>query len=557
MFSRPVVIAISLVVPLLGAAACADQNNKLINAQVAAIDAAFRPFDRPGSPGCAVAVYQDGQIRFAKGYGMADLERNVPIRPNTMFDLGSTSKQFAAASILLLAQDGKLALTDDVRKYVPELPEYPGGPITVDHLIRHTSGLRDYIGLMVLGGFRTDDVTDDADALAAIVRQRNLNFTPGSQWLYSNSGYFLMSIIVERASGQNLKDFAKERIFTPLGMHQTHFRNSHVALVPGRALAYEEVDSAQYVLDVSNWEQTGDGQVQSSVEELARWDGNFADPKVGGPAFLEQMVEVGMLNDGKAHDYARGLRVDKYRGLQRVSHGGSWGGYRAMYARFPEYRTGIGITCNVGSANTSRLADAVADAVLREALEPRSTDTAASGAQEPVLGAAASRYLGSYYSSRHESVVSLTLRNDTLVASTNGGSGAPARVAGPSQLAVRNSTLLFPEDAHPAPQLRLTAGEDDRGAYDRVATAASGAAALTSYAGTYYSPELATTWTLSIDGGALVAKPRGLGLLTFEPAFVDAFTARGNLVRFTRTGGRIDGFDVSAGRMLRIRFERR
>ncbi len=556
MFPRPVVIAFGLVFPLLGTAACADRGNSLTNAQVAAIDAAFRPFDRATSPGCAVAVYQDGVIRFAKGYGMADLERHVPIRPSTMFDLGSTSKQFAAASILLLAQDGKLALTDDVRKFVPELPEYPGGPITVDHLIRHTSGLRDYIGLMTLGGFRTDDVTDDADALAAIVRQRNLNFAPGSQWLYSNSGYFLMSIIVERASGKNLKDFAKERIFNPLGMQHTHFRNSHVALVPGRALAYEEVDSAQYVLDVSNWEQTGDGQVQSNVEELARWDGNFADPKVGGPAFLDQMVEVGLLNDGKAHGYARGLSVDTYRELQRVSHGGSWGGYRAMYARFPEYHTGIGITCNVGSANTSQLAEAVTDAVLHEALAPRQADTAAAP-QPPILGTAAARYLGSYYSPRHESVLTLALRNDTLVASTNGGFSAPARAAGPGRLAVRNSTLVFPEDANPAPQLRLMAGEDDRGAYDRVAAPASGTASLAAYAGTYYSPELATTWTLTVDGDALVSKPRGLGQLTFRPAFADAFTARGNLVRFTRSGGRIDGFDISAGRMLRIRFERR
>ncbi|MHB1327075.1 MAG: serine hydrolase domain-containing protein [Gemmatimonadales bacterium] len=557
MFSRPIAITIGLVAPLLGIAACAERDNDLINAQVAAIDAAFRPFDRSTSPGCAVAVYQDGQIRFAKGYGMADLERNVPIRPHTMFDLGSTSKQFASASILLLAQDGKLALTDDVRKYIPELPEYPDGPITVDHLIRHTSGIRDYIGLMILGGFRTNDVTDDADALAAIVRQRNLNFAPGSQWLYSNSGYFLMSLIVERVSGKNLKDFSQERIFTPLGMHQTHFRNSHVALVPDRALAYEEVDSAQYVLDVANWEQTGDGQVQSSVVELARWDGNFADPKVGGPALLEGLTEVGSLNDGTAHTYARGLRVDKYRGLERVSHGGSWGGYRAMYARFPEYRTGVAITCNVSSANTSQLLDAVTDAVLREALAPRQADSASAGAQEAVLGAAASRYLGSYYSSQHESVLTLALRNDTLVASTNGGPGTPVRGTGPSRLAVRNSTLLVPEDAHPAPQLRLTTGEDDRGAYDRVPTTAVGAAQLAGYAGTYRSPELATTWVLSVEGDSLVSKPRGLGALTFAPAFVDAFTSRGNLVRFTRSGGRVDGFDVSAGRMLRIRFERR
>jgi CubicO group peptidase (beta-lactamase class C family) len=285
------------------------------------IDAVFAAYAGHDAPGCAVGVYREGRVAFARGYGMADLERRVPITPSTLFDLGSTSKQFAAAAIALLVAEGRLAYADDVRRHVPELPDY-GTPITIDHLLRHTSGLRDYIGVMVLGGRRIDDASDDQEALDAIVRQRALNFPPGARWSYSNSGYFLLSVIVKRVTGRTLAEFAKERIFDPLGMARTHFRDDHTALLEGRALAYAPGAGGRLVHDMSNWDQTGDGAVWSSVEELVRWDRNFDDPQVGGAALLRDLQEPGRLADGSPIDYARGLTVDRYRGLPRVHHGG-------------------------------------------------------------------------------------------------------------------------------------------------------------------------------------------------------------------------------------------
>src|SRR4029077_12351485 len=200
----------------------------------AAVDEVFSDLTKQGSPGCALAVYRDGKIVYAKGYGLANIEESVTITPQTVFDIGSTSKQFTAASILLLEKQGKLSVNDDVRKYIPELPEY-GKKITILHLLNHTSGLRDYLELMTMAGVNIDSVTDDDDALGIIVRQKALNFEPGSEWLYSNTGFFLLSVIVKRVSGKTLAAFAAENIFQPLGMTHTMYRDSHTQLVSNRA----------------------------------------------------------------------------------------------------------------------------------------------------------------------------------------------------------------------------------------------------------------------------------------------------------------------------------
>ena len=203
------------------------------------VDQIFSGFGKD-TPGCALAVVRDGGIAYSKGYGMASLEHGVPITPQTVFDIGSTAKQVTAAAVLLLAQDGKLSLDDDVRKHIPEIPDY-GTPVTLRHLLHHTSGIRDYIALLQLGGVNFEDVATDADGLAAIARQKNLDFSPGDEHSYSNSGYFLLSLIVERASGKTLRDFAQERIFTPLGMTSTEIlERSHASHPPPRGVLRSE-----------------------------------------------------------------------------------------------------------------------------------------------------------------------------------------------------------------------------------------------------------------------------------------------------------------------------
>jgi CubicO group peptidase (beta-lactamase class C family) len=338
----------------------------------AAVDEVFADLTKAGSPGCALGVYRDGKMVYSKGYGLANLEESVPITPQSVFDIGSTSKQFTAASILLLEKQGKLSLNDDVRKFIPELPEY-GHKITVLHLLNHTSGLRDYLTLMDLAGINTDSVTTDEDALQIIFRQKALNFAPGSDWLYSNTGFFLLSMIVKRVSGKTLREFAAENIFVPLDMTHTQYRDDHTSLIANRAMAYDAKEKGVgYSLDVSYFEQTGDGAVHTSVEDLLKWDENFYSGQIGGREFLLELQEQGKLNSGKVLEYAKGLFIEDYRGLHTVSHGGSWGGYRAELLRFPEQHFSVACLCNLGSASPSNRAHRVADVFLGNLMNPRS-----------------------------------------------------------------------------------------------------------------------------------------------------------------------------------------
>ena len=349
----------------------AGAGNAADEKKAVAVDEIFMDLTKPGSPGCALGVYRDGKIVYSKGYGLANLEENVPITPQSVFDIGSTSKQFTAASILLLEKQGKLSVNDDVRKYVPELPDYEQ-KITILHLLNHTSGLRDYLGLMDLARIHTDSVTTDEDALQIIIRQKGLNFAPGSDWLYSNTGFFLLSVIVKRVSGKTLREFAAEHIFAPLEMTHTNYRDDHSSLIANRAPAYSAKENGiGYRLNVSYFEQTGDGAVHTSVEDLLKWDENFYSGQVGGKDFLSEIQEQGKLNNGKELDYAKGLFIKDYRGLHTVSHGGAWGGYRAELLRFPEQHFSVACLCNLGSAGPSNRARLVADVYLAGLMKPR------------------------------------------------------------------------------------------------------------------------------------------------------------------------------------------
>ncbi|MFL5615935.1 MAG: serine hydrolase domain-containing protein [Gemmatimonadaceae bacterium] len=341
------------------------------------VDAIFATWDHTDSPGCALGVYRDGRVEYARGYGMANLELGVALSPQSVFDIGSTSKQFTAMSIMLLARDGKLSLDDDIRKYVPELPNY-GKTISIRHILTHTSGIRDYLTLWALAGVDDADLTTDQDALDLLSRQRELNFAPGEQWLYSNSGFFLASLIVKRVSGQTLAQFASDRIFRPLGMTHTRFNDDHKSVIPNRATGYAPRDSGSgWATEMSNFEQTGDGAVQTTIEDMQRWDENFYTGAVGGTETLAAMQKVAVLNSGKPQTYALGLMVDKYRGLRSVSHGGSWAGYRAELLRFPDQHLSVACLCNLARTNPSRLARSVAEIYLGDRMTPAPEATVA------------------------------------------------------------------------------------------------------------------------------------------------------------------------------------
>lgn len=333
----------------------------------ARIDAAFAPPAGVVAPGCAAGIVHEGRLAWSKGYGYASVEHEVRIDAGTVFDLGSTSKQITAAMVALLAHQGKLGLDDPVGRFLPEMPEHTRR-VTLRQLLTHTSGLRDYTDLLSFAGRRTADVTTEAEALAAIARQRGVNFDPGSAWRYCNTGYFLLAVIAGRIGGAPLRAQAGKAIFGPLGMERTTFFDDHTLVVPHRATGYSRPPGSPPSVDMSNWEQVGDGGVQSSIEDMARWAALFDDAgaKASLPAaWLRETLETpGKLNDGTTLGYGLGLGLDSHRGLRVVEHGGAWAGYRAMLMRLPECRIATIVLCNFAQADTRSLAAALADAAI-------------------------------------------------------------------------------------------------------------------------------------------------------------------------------------------------
>ena len=522
-------------------------------------DAVFAEFAKPGSPGCALAVVQNGRIAYEKGYGLASVELGVPITPKTVFDIGSTSKQITAASILLLAQDGKLSLDDDIHKYVPELPDY-GVPVTIRHLLHHTSGMRDYINVMALAGINVEDWTTDDDALAALVRQKTLDFRPGEEHSYSNSGYFLLSVIVKRVSGKSLRAFAQERIFDPLAMTSTHYLDDHTEIVPGRASSYAPKPDG-FTVQSANWEQTGDGAVQTTVEDLAKWDQNFYAPKVGGPWLVEQLQTTGTLNSGEKLTYARGLVVEEYRGLRRVSHGGAWAGFRAQLMRFPDPKLSVITLCNLASADTTGLAQGVADLYLGDKLRP----VEAPAPQSPRADAGPvdlARYAGLYWSPENGVVRKVYGKEGKLFYYRGPESESELAPLGGDRFAMLGvppgirAEIEFVSGPPRRMQTSMNGGQPT--VFQEVQPVELKPEERAAYAGTYSSAELDTTWTLAVESGALVARAKRGPAMPLASAFADAFSSPAGVLRFTRDGEKkVNGFLIGAGRARNLRFEKR
>jgi CubicO group peptidase (beta-lactamase class C family) len=341
------------------------------------IDEVFKQWAKPGTPGATVAVIQDGKLAYQKGHGAANLEYDVPITPDTVFHVASVSKQFTAMSIVLLEQDGKLSLDDDVHKYLPELPDY-GHRLTIRNLLQHTSGVRDQWQTLGLAGWRLDDVITQKQILRMLFRQKELNFEPGTKHLYSNGGFTLLAEIVARMSGKPLPEFCDERIFRPLGMTHTHFHDDHRRIVPNRAYSYESAASG-YRASPLNYANVGATSLFTIAPDLAKWLDNFREPKVGGAKAVARLQEQAVLANGETIPYALGLATGNYRGLRTISHGGSDAGYRSFVVWFPEHRLRIVVLSNLANFNPTSTANQVATIYLGQQMtaEPPKAQTAA------------------------------------------------------------------------------------------------------------------------------------------------------------------------------------
>jgi CubicO group peptidase (beta-lactamase class C family) len=338
--------------------------------QTKAVDAWFSTFGKT-TPGCAVGVEQGGKRVITRAYGMADLEGGRPITPDTLFEAGSVSKQFTAAAIAVLASQGKLSLDDEARKYLPELPDY-GAKLTIGHLLHHTSGLREWSDIVELEGWpRTTRAISEDYAAQAIFRQRSLNFTPGAEYLYSNSNYVLLSLIVARVSGQDFETFTRENLFLPAGMTHTAWRGDFTRIVPGRAQAYEPDGAGGWKLNMPFEAVIGHAGLLTSVGDLLAWNRALSHPPATFAAWVPMMTEDAHLNDGRPVHYALALALTPINGDEAISHTGSTAGYRGFIGRFPGQDLSLVTLCNGGFAVDNGIQSAKLEAIFSKTAQPQ------------------------------------------------------------------------------------------------------------------------------------------------------------------------------------------
>jgi CubicO group peptidase (beta-lactamase class C family) len=520
------------------------------------VDEIFAKWDRTDSPGCALSVMQGGKIVYKRAYGMADLDHDVILTTDTPFHVASISKQFTAASIVLLEQGGKLSFDDDVHKYIPELPDF-GAKITIRNLLHHTSGLRDQWDLLDLAGWRysLDLITND-DVMSVVVRQKALNFAPGSEYSYSNTGFTLLGEIVKRVSGKSLREFTTERIFVPLGMKDTHFRDDHAEIIKHQAYGYSKEKNG-WELSVTNFDTVGATSLFTTVEDLALWDENFYTQKVGGPHFTETMLTHDALTNGEKNSYAFGLVTEKYRGLDVVDHSGSDAGYRSDLLRFPAQHFSVAALCNAGDSGPSTLTQKVADVLLAGELKD---SEGAGGKAKPafitLLPAQLNPKVGYYFETKSRMFRKLVVKD--------GGLGWDVGDEVIPLHAVTNDRFLigeYPAEMQFSPgkngllSMKMgTPGEKMR-EFEQLAPYTLSDKQRAEYVGNYRSMELDPLYRIVDENGKLILKRLKHDPQTLTAVAPDLFLAEIGAIQFQREAKKnVVEMKVSTGRIRDLEF---
>jgi CubicO group peptidase (beta-lactamase class C family) len=518
-----------------------------------AVNRVFAQWSATDGPGCAVAVARNNQLVHQNGFGMANLETGTPITPASVFHLASVSKQFTAAAILMLAREGKLSLDDDIGKHLPELPDY-GHRITIRHLLNHTSGLRDQWDLLAMarGRFEENRITE-SDVLEIVARQKALNFAPGAEYVYSNTGYTLAGVIVRRVSGKSLRDFADERLFRPLGMTQTQFQDDYTRVIQNRAAAYARRPTGRWHVSLPNYDTYGATSLFSTVGDLLKWQANFDKLTVGDSAFFREMTQLPVLTNGDTSAYGLGLATERHRGAPVIAHSGGDAGYRTWLGRFAEPKLDVVVLCNASTSNPVALGRQVAEVFMPKEL------VSADAPMPPRVNLSTDQlrsFAGVYVHTITGSPTFITLRGrDTLIAGVTNGpvlipigerrfrvTGQPVELEFLADGAMRQHILAWPKRA-PSEFKRSTIAKPTLGE-------------LKAYEGSYESEELGATFKVTARDSTLVLSRRWANDVVLRPGYTDAFGGP-YMVNFTRTaGGVVNGMMVSSGRVRRVRFEK-
>jgi len=520
------------------------------------VTALFSRYLQPGSPGAVVGVMRGGTIELCKGFGMASLELGVPIRPDTRFRIASVSKQFTVTAALMLAAEGKLKLSDPPHKYLPELAPLP---VTIDQMMRNSSGLPDFLELLRLGGHGLDKPARPADLLAACLRNRHLNFTPGSRFLYSNTNFLLLGLIIEHLTEQPLGEVLRERIFRPLGMAQTMLAAEIDSVIPGLATGYLGDATSGFRRAAHAYPQGGEGGLTSTVEDLLIWSRHFDQPTLTPKTLPAQLAAVAPLTGGHANRYRRGVQADELRGFATIGHGGLWPGFRTEFLRVPEADLTVVVIANLGSIDPWRQARAIA-ALALEGNKKLKPGTA------PIAEAEIKPIAGTWFNADEPSLFDLAWRNGEGVVTQNGLPFALGRRTD-GWFAAERGSFEFALKPGRAGTLRVDLGAGRIVTFRKLGRRKPVPAAI---AGTYVSADSGAIWhvrrggadyTVAVSGPLVAGGPawslNGIDGDTVEVVSPAGWITATQLARLHRDrNGGVETLLVSTGRIKAMRFER-
>lgn len=523
----------------------------------------FAAYDSPDSPGASIAVVKDGDIIYKNGFGMANLEYDIPNTPSTVFHVASVSKQFTVMAILLLEKDGKISLDDDIRKYIPEVPDF-GETITLRHLASHTSGLRDQWNLLAMAGWRLDDVITKEHVLKLVSKQKELNFKVGSKFTYCNTGFTLLAEVVARVSEQSFAEFTKAHIFKPLKMNHTLFYDDHEKIVKNRAYSYSTYGNG-YKKNILSYANVGATSLFTTAEDLSLWAMNFSNPKVGDTSIIKKMNTKATLNNGKEFGGALGQFVGKYKGLNEIQHGGADAGYRTFLTRFPDENLSVVVLGNSAQFRSGNMAHKVADVYLKDKIkkEPKKEKVEVKEASADVVVTAETlkTYIGDF-ELQPGFIISITEENGALFGMATGQPKValiPISITEFNVTGVEAKIEFIPNEGENIKLLKLHQGGRIMDA-PRTKAFDKDAVNLAEFTGSYYSDELQTTYNLIIEEDHLVATHQRHSNLKVVPIKKDLFSGEAwfiGQIKFERDAdNKIIGCKVSNGRVQNLHFNK-
>jgi CubicO group peptidase (beta-lactamase class C family) len=541
-------------------------SQSLPNSTIKKIDSLFIKWDNKNSPGCAIGIVRNDSLIYAKGYGMANLEYNIPITPETIFYMASVSKQFTAYAIVLLSRQGKIRLGDDIHVYLPWFPNLRQ-KITVRNLLNHTSGIRDVFGLAAISGVGGDGMMTQELAFKLLKRQTSLNFNPGEKYSYSNSNFILLSEIVKNVSGRTFQAFADSAIFKPLGMSESHFEDDYYELIKNRAESYSAIDSAHYENSFKNVFTMGDGGLFSNINDMAKWIINFYNPRAGDLKDIAQLTLKGKLNNGKELLYASGIVSNKYKGWRVYTHMGGLSGYRTMTAAYPDLKMGIIVFGNQGDLSTYSKINQIADLLI--------TDTTAGVTREEQLikgntnerlnnGVDLSRIVGDYISNEGLEM-HFRSSNNRLYANAFGGSFFLTKGNMDSLSYFFDPLLMFSFSSSTSKGsyvlTSFPAEDDEKYMLKKYVTNTSQAdQVLQAYTGIYNCPELDCNYSIILKDQHLLLTTNKYNDARLTLIDVDHLRSdldgMNNLLMIRNNKNQITGFEVNSGGVMHLRFNK-